>query len=390
VHKQNNYIVFGRPDYSQDEMDAVNRVMRSGWIGMGQETALFETELAAYLGAKDVVALNSCTSALYLSLLVNGVGLGDEVIVPSFTWCSTANAVIYCGAKPVFCDIEAGSLCTGTTEILAKLTPKTRAVIVVHYGGYACDVKSLRAALPPQVSIVEDAAHALGAKYNHGGRVGSSGNLTCFSFYANKNISTGEGGAVALNDSDLANKLRRLRQQGLSQNAWSRFKDPSSSLYQEVEMLGFNFNYIDLHACIGRVQLKRFESMQQKRADLAWFFTSQLSSLGVKVALQDKVNDEEHARHLYVLRLPAGELNLSRDQLVRLLRSNGIGAAVHYMPLHRMDYYTRVSGHSHLPVTEQVFAGILSLPISASMNHADAEKVMSVFKTAISGKLAMA
>jgi dTDP-4-amino-4,6-dideoxygalactose transaminase len=186
-----DYLAFGRPDFGDEEIAAVTRVLRSGWVGMGPEVIAFEQELAAFVGAPYVVTVNSCTSALHLALLVNGVGPGDEVIVPSLTWCSTANAALYLGARPIFCDIDQATLSTTTELILAKLGPRTKAVIVVHFGGFAADVAELRRALPAHVSIVEDAAHGLGACHQDGRRVGSSGNLTCFSFYANKNLSTG-------------------------------------------------------------------------------------------------------------------------------------------------------------------------------------------------------
>src|SRR5262249_4640770 len=215
------------------------------------ETIAFERELAAYVGAPYVVAVSSCTAALFLSLLVSGVGPGDEVICPSLTWCSTANAALYLGATPVFCDIDADTLCPTTEHILAKVTTKTKAVMVVHFGGLAVDVDRLRAALPSSVVIVEDAAHALRARFDNGRWVGASANLTCFSFYANKNLSTGEGGAIALADSALAERLQSLRQHGLPLDAWKRFTDPQNLLLSNpLDTLGYKMNYTDLQAAI--------------------------------------------------------------------------------------------------------------------------------------------
>ena len=225
-----DYLAFGRPDFGEEEIAAVTRVLRSGWIGMGPEVIAFEQELAAYFGAPHVVTVNSCTSALHLALLVNGVGPGDEVIVPSLTWCSTANAALYLGAKPVFCDVTPETLNITPELVLKCLTKRTKAVIAVHFGGLAVDVVSLRAALPPNIVIIEDAAHALGATYPDGRPVGSSGNAVCFSFYANKNLSTAEGGAIALTDPAQAERLRSLRQHGLPIDAWKRFIQPKSML----------------------------------------------------------------------------------------------------------------------------------------------------------------
>ena len=218
-----HYLPFGKPNFSDEEIAAVTRVLRSGWIGMGPETLAFEEELAEYLGAPYVVTVNSCTAASFLALLVLGVGPGDEVICPSLTWCSTANVALYLGAVPVFCDVDPHTLCISPDAIQEKLTARTKAVIVVHYGGLATEVKELQQVIPSSVVLVEDAAHALGARFSDGRPVGSSGNLTCFSFYANKNLSTAEGGAIALFDEAMVERLRSLRQHGMPADAWARF-----------------------------------------------------------------------------------------------------------------------------------------------------------------------
>src|SRR5690242_10575196 len=187
------YLVFGRPNFGDEEIAAVARVMRGGWVGMGPETIEFEKELARYAGARRALSVSSCTSALFLSLAAHRIGPGDEVILPSFGWCSTANAALYLGATPVLCDVDRETLCVTPESVAACLTEHTRAVMVVHMGGLAPDMVALRAALPANVAIVEDAAHALGGHYADGKPVGSSGNAVCFSFYANKNLSTAEG-----------------------------------------------------------------------------------------------------------------------------------------------------------------------------------------------------
>lgn len=197
IQVRNDYLPFGRPNFSEEEIEAVTKVMRSGWIGMGAETIAFEEELCTYFKVPHVITVNSCTSALFLSLLASGIGPGDEVICPSLTWCSTANVALYLGAKVIFCDVDLESACVTPEEIVKKVTPHTKAVMVVHYGGLAVDVAAIRKVLPSHVSIIEDAAHALGSRFTDESLVGSSGNLTCFSFYANKNLSTAEGGAIA-------------------------------------------------------------------------------------------------------------------------------------------------------------------------------------------------
>jgi dTDP-4-amino-4,6-dideoxygalactose transaminase len=213
---------------------------------MGSETIAFERELSDFLGAPHVVTVNSCTSALFLSLLAFGVGPGDEVICPSLTWCSTANAALYLGATPIFCDVDPESLCLSSETVLKKITEKTKAVVAVHFGGLAVDIETFRSALPEPIHIIEDAAHALGSCYKNGKPVGSSGNLTCFSFYANKNLSTGEGGAIALFDSPTAERLQSLRQHALPIDAWKRFTHPKSILLSNpLTELDYKISYTD-------------------------------------------------------------------------------------------------------------------------------------------------
>ncbi|HLG55914.1 MAG TPA: DegT/DnrJ/EryC1/StrS aminotransferase family protein [Vicinamibacterales bacterium] len=371
---RSQYLPFGRPDFGAEEIDAVSRVMRGGWVGMGQETVAFEQELAAYAGAPHVVTVNSCTSALFLSLLVSNVGPDDEVICPSLTWCSTANAALYLGARPVFCDVEPHTLSVSPETVTRHLTPRTKAVMVVHMGGLAADVEAIRAALPSHVAIIEDAAHALGALYGDGTPVGSSGNLTCFSFYANKNLSTGEGGAVALFDASRADRLRSLRQHGLSADAWKRFTHPQSALSVKVSELGYKMNYTDLQASIGRVQLRRQHEFATRRLALARRYADALRDSPLPLDFQHKVLDHDHARHLLVVTLPAGRMCLTRNEVLLALRNRNIGASVHYAPLHMMPAYAG-SGRLSLPHTEALMDRIMTLPISASMTDADVDYV---------------
>lgn len=372
-----SYLPFGKPSYTEAEVEAVSEVMRSGWIGMGEQTIFFEEELASYVGIKNVVTVNSCTSALFLSLLVSGVKPGDEVICPSFTWCATANTALYLGAIPVFCDIDADTLCASTDSIVKKCSDKTKAVVVVHFAGYAIDVEKLRAVLPAHISIIEDAAHALGSRYSNGMMVGSSGNLTCFSFYANKNLSTGEGGAICVADNQIAEHLRSLRLNALSVNAWQRFITPQSILFSgQLTELGYKMNYTDMQASIGRVQLRRMGEMQARRIEIAGVYTKRLQTACPQVRLQKNCAGAGHAHHLYVV-LPPDNALFNRDRFILNLRAQNIGATVHYLPLHLMPLYLDKSGKAdQLAVTEQLAKVCVSLPISASMSLDDAEYVI--------------
>jgi dTDP-4-amino-4,6-dideoxygalactose transaminase len=367
------FLAFGRPNFSEEEIEAVARVMRSGWIGMGAETIAFERELAASTGAPYVVTVSSCTAALHLSLVVLGVGSGDEVVCPSLTWCSTANAALYVGATPVLCDVDSETLSVTPETVLSCVTPRTRAVMVVHMGGLAVDVNSLRKALPARVAIVEDAAHALGARYPDGSAVGSSGNLTCFSFYANKNLSTAEGGAIAVADTEHAERLRSLRQHGLSSDAWKRYIEPNKAIVPGVESLGYKANYTDLQACIGRVQLRRQPEFHRIRLDVARRYRDRLSEGRVKVTFQTGAFDEWHARHLLIVRLPTDCLSQSRNEILLALRERNIGASIHYLPLHKMPLYAPFA--RALPVTDRLADQIMTLPIGAAMTSLDVDYV---------------
>lgn len=375
MNKREDYLAFGTPDFTDAEIEAVTRVMRSGWVGMGQETIAFEKELGEYIGTPEVVTVNSCTSALFLALLVEGIGSGDEVVVPSLTWCATANAALYLGATPVFCDVDAQSMCVTPETIAAKLTSRTKAVVVVHYGGYAIDVDALREALPSHVAIIEDAAHALGSRYPSGKPVGASGNSVCYSFYANKNLSTADGGAIALFDPHKAERLRSLRMSGMDSNAWSRYTKPSTAFVAGVAELGYKMNFTDLQAAIGRVQLSRFEQMAKTRLDIAKHYKKRLEDLGVQIPFQSGAFDDSHARHLLVAQFDPAKTGMQRDELLLALRARNIGASIHYRPLHGQPLYA-AHGISQLPATEALAERIMTLPISAKMTVVDVDYVV--------------
>lgn len=375
---RNEYLPFGRPNFSEEEISAVAETMRTGWVGMGNQTLKFEEELSQFVKAPFVSTVNSCTSALFLAQKVLGIKKGDEVICPSLTWCSTANAVLYNNAKPVFCDIDTNTLTVSTETILEKVTIKTKAVIVVHYGGLAVDIKELRQHLPKRIKIIEDAAHALGSLYENNTPVGSSGNLTCFSFYANKNLSTGDGGAIALSDEKQNEVIKSLRQHSMNANAWNRFVNPKSILYSEIATLGYKMNYTDLQAAMGRVQLKRQPEFKEIRSIIGNHYFNELKDLQPELKFQKDVIDTKHSKHLFVVILPIDRMNISRDEFVLKLREQNIGASIHYYPLHYMPIYEYKG--KKLVNTENIASSILTLPISASMTLEDAEYVVGKFK----------
>jgi dTDP-4-amino-4,6-dideoxygalactose transaminase len=369
-----SFLAFGRPAFGDAEIAAVTKALRSGWVGMGPEVIAFEQELAEFFQVPHVVTVSSCTAALHLSLVAHGVGPGDEVICPSLTWCSTANAAMYVGAKPILCDVDPYTLSVSPETIAAKITSRTRAVIVVHFGGLALDIARLRETLPGDIAIVEDAAHALGAKFPNGKPVGCSGNLTCFSFYANKNLSTAEGGAVALADGDMAERLRSLRQHGLTSDAWQRFTHSSSLSSPAILELGYKANYTDLQASIGRIQLKRQPEFHAKRQSVARHYVDALDNCISGLRFQRDITSDAHARHLAVLVLPLEQLRAKRDQILAELRARNIGATIHYKPLHWFAPYR--GEDSAVPVTSELTDRLLTLPIGASMSDEDVTYVV--------------
>jgi dTDP-4-amino-4,6-dideoxygalactose transaminase len=382
---RDQYLAFGTPDFTDAEIEAVARVMRSGWVGMGPETIAFEEELGTFMDVPEVVSVNSCTSALFLALKVEGVGPGDEVIVPSLTWCASANAALYLGATPVFCDVDPRNFCVTPESVLSRLTARTKLVVVVHYGGYAVDVSELRKVLPPNVAIVEDAAHAFGAHYPDGTMVGDSGNSVCFSFYANKNLSTADGGAITLADTRKAEQLRSLRMSGMASNAWSRYIRPSSAFGEGFQELGYKMNYTDLQAAIGRVQLRRMGVMMERRGTVARHYRNRFKELGRPIPFQDGAFSEAHARHLLVARFAPQVIGMSRNDLLLKLRERNIGASIHYAPLHTMPFYTPYVA-TPLPVTEQLGEQIMTLPISAKMTPMDVDYVVDHMKDLLGEK----
>jgi perosamine synthetase len=376
ISPRSAYLPFGRPNFGEEEIAAMTRVMKTGWIGMGPEVIAFEKELAEAVGAPHVVTVNSCTSALFLSLLVHGIGPGDEVICPSLTWCSTANAALYLGAKPVFCDVDPETFCITPETVAAVVTPRTRALMVVHFGGLAAEIPPLRASLPKRVAIIEDAAHAFGARFASGRPVGSSGGATCFSFYANKNLATGEGGAVALFDRVRADRIRSLRQHALPIDAWKRFSYPKTILLSnQLVELGYKMNFTDLQAALGRVQLRRQREFAARRLAVACEYQSLLGPLRPSPHLQRAITSPLHARHLFTVEFDFRRMKISREDLILALRARNIGATVHYSSLHRMPLYCGRRRPAKLPQTERIAKSIITLPMSSSLTVADAADV---------------
>ena len=372
-------IPFAPPYITEDEINVVIEVLKSGWLSMGYKTLEFENKFAEYIGSKHAVATNSCTSALFLSLKVLGIKKGDEVITTPFTFAATANVIVHCGAKPVFVDIEEETYNINADKIEEKITDKTKAIIVVHYGGQPADMKKImKIAREYDLKVIEDAAHAVGSEYEKGKKVGSLGNLTCFSFYATKPMTTGEGGMITLNSDDLNEELRILRLHGISRDAWKRYLEMDNWYYEVIEA-GYKFNPTDISSAIGLEQLKKLDWMNERRKEIAEYYNEHLQGLDIIRPHID--SNVKSSYHLYPIRL----INYDRNKFIKKMAQNGIGTSVHFIPLHLMPFYRKRYGYKRgdFPVTEKVFENIVSLPIYPQLTEKQLEFIVKSIKEII-------
>jgi dTDP-4-amino-4,6-dideoxygalactose transaminase len=373
------FLPFGRPSITQDEIDEVVQTLRSGWIGSGKKVQTFEQMFAAFVGADRAVAVNSCTAALHLSLLAAGCGPGDEVITSDLTFVATANAIVHAGAEPVLADIDRTTLNVTAATIAPHIGPRTRAIVPVHFGGLPCElVEIYKLAANHGLTVIEDCAHAAGAEYR-GQRLGSFDGFSCFSFYANKNLTTGEGGMVTTPHSEAGDQISMWRLHGLGLDAWERFNSPKL-LPAWCVYPGFKYNLTDLAASIGLHQLRRLPEMLVVRESHASLLDAATSGWdGIRRQSRPSAGgDGRHALHLYVLLIEPGAFRVDRNQIVAALRAENIGAAIHYEPVHRHPYYRRRLGieDRELPHSSSVGDTILSLPTSSSMTSRDVEDVI--------------
>jgi dTDP-4-amino-4,6-dideoxygalactose transaminase len=369
------FLPFHVAHIEEEEIQAVVDVLRSGWLTTGPRTKKFEASFAQYVGATHAVALSSCTAALHLALAAIGLQEGDEVILPTMTFSSTGEVVGYFKARAVLVDCEPSSFQISPDEIERAITPKTKAIIPVHYAG--CPVgldRILDIGRRHGIKIVEDAAHSLPASYN-GKRIGSFGDITCFSFYATKTLTTGEGGMVTTENPEYAERIRILSLHGISKDAYKRYTAEGTWRYEILE-LGYKYNMTDIQAALGMVQLAKCDSMLRKRELLAAHYHSLLSS--VQGFTLPRVPDNvAHAWHLYVLQIEEARFSVGRDFFIEELKRQGIGSSVHFIPLHTHPLYCDRLGYriGQFPNAERHFQGALSLPLYPSMTNGDVERV---------------
>jgi perosamine synthetase len=369
-------IPFHVADVGQEEAQAAADVVLSGWLTMGARTIEFEQQFASYVGAKHAIGVSSCTAALHLALDAIGLKRGEEVLVPTTTFTASAEVVAYFGAKPVLVDVNSDDLCIDLADAERRITPKTRAIIPVHFAGQPCDMDEIQEmATRRGLRVIEDAAHSLPASY-HGVRVGAISELTAFSFYATKTLTTGEGGMVTTESDELAARVRMMRLHGIGRDAWKRYS-AEGSWYYEVQDTGFKYNLTDIQSAIGIVQLKKCEQMRSARERIASRYTREFAR---EPALETPAVREgrETAWHLYVLRLNLEQLTITRSEMIERLRERGIGTSVHFIPLHLHPYYRNAYGYraEDFPVASREYQRYFSLPIFPGMSSEQIDYVI--------------
>ncbi len=361
-------IPFHKPYITQNEIDSVIETMQSGWLTMGPKTIEFENTFKKYIGSQFAISVNSATAALHLALNAVGVGNGDEVIIPTNTFIATAEAVVYSGAKPILCDVEENYHNLDINLIEQLITPRTKAIIPVHFGGNPCDMDEIKKiANHFNLKIIEDAAHALPSFYKNK-KIGSFSDVVCFSFYATKTLSTGEGGMVMTNNKKIAEKIKLQRLHGINGDAWKRY-ERDNDWYYEVIDLGYKYNTTDIQSAMGLVQLEKLEWMRDERKKIAEKYKNAFAG---KLNFINEDNKNKSSWHLFVIKIG------NRDELHQKLKEKGISTSVHFIPIHRQPYYkNRFSfDNEKYPVANLVFEQSLSLPIYPGLGESEVEYII--------------
>lgn len=360
-------------DFGPEEATAVMSVLESRWLTMGGVTQAFESEFSAYVGAKHALAVSNCTAALHMACMAIGLHPGDEVIIPALTFVATANAVRYTGATPIFADVtDENNLNISPESIEQRITPRTRAIIVVHYGGYPCDMpRIMEIARKHKLYVIEDDAHAIGSELD-GIKLGNWGDISCFSFFSNKNMTTGEGGMVTANDDGFAEKLRLFRSHGMTSMTWDRHKGHAWS-YDVVE-LGYNYRIDEIRAALGRVQLSKLDVNNARRRSLTQQYRDALQELAPEITVPFENHPGTSSAHIMPILLPFGS---DRTRFMESMKANGIQTSIHYPPVHHFTAYQNVA-HSTLPITESVVEREVTLPLYPALHDED---IVSIAKT---------
>jgi perosamine synthetase len=378
-----SFLPFHAPSVGDEEIRSVVETLRSGWLTTGAKVSKFEEDFAKYVGSRCALAVNSCTAALHLALDAVGIKEGDEVIVPTMTFAATAEVVLYFRAKPVLVDCEPDTLNIDVEQIERNITRHTKAIIPVHFGGQPCDMdRIVSIARKHDLKVIEDAAHSLPASYK-GKMIGTIGDITCFSFYATKTITTGEGGMATTDNPEWSDRMRIMSLHGISKDAWNRYS-AEGSWYYEVLFPGFKYNLTDVAAALGAEQLKKADHFWRVRERLAGLYNERLADVP-EIATPVLSSDVQHAWHLYVIQLELERLHLDRNQFINALKEKGIGTSVHFIPLHLHPFYRDSFGYSpgDFPVASAAYQRIVSLPIYPKMTQQDIDRVTDAVRTIV-------
>jgi dTDP-4-amino-4,6-dideoxygalactose transaminase len=378
-------IPFHVPSIGEEEVLAVSDTLRSGWITTGPQTLQFEEEFAAYVGAPHAVACCSGTAALHLALRAFGIGPGDEVVTTPYTFVASTETILYVGAKPVFVDVEPGTLNMDPEAVEAAITPRTKAILPVHIAGFPCEMDRItEIAARRGLRVLDDAAHALPASFR-GRRIGSIGDATAFSFYATKNLTTGEGGMVTTSDPKLAEKMRVLRLHGIQGDAWKRYTKGGRWFYEVVDQ-GYKYNMSDIQAAMGRVQLRKLDALDLVRREHARRFRRAFADLPL-VLQRDDDEDRRSALHLFIVRLDPARTGWSREGLIEALREEGIYTSVHFIPVHLHPYYRDLGFRRGMfPVAEAAYDQAITLPFYPAMAPTSLERLLEVVRALLSSR----
>ena len=376
------FLPFALPEIGEEEIDAVVECLRSGWVTTGPKTKQFEKEFAEYIGGGvEAISINSATAGLHLALEALGVGPGDEVIVPTLTFTATAEVIRYMGADPVFVDADPVTLNIDVDAVAAAITSRTKVVMPVHYGGLACNMDPLLAlAREHGIKVVEDAAHAFPTRYKNRLIGTLQSDVTVFSFYANKTMTTGEGGMVVTRDAAIASRIKMMRIHGISRDAFDRFVSTKPAWYYEVVAPGFKYNLTDIASALGIHQLHKIDRFLERRQQLAKRYYEGLAGLPL-ILPADASDGGVHAWHLYVVRLTDG-VQIARNDLIQKLSDLGIGTSVHYIPLHRQPYWRDTYDliPEQFPQAEAAYQSMVSLPLYTRMTDEDQDRVIDALK----------
>lgn len=374
MKKRQNFLPYALPSLSERELTLVTDTLKSLWWSRGARCEEFETRFREFVNAEYAVSVNSCTSALHLALACCDVGAEDEVITSPMTFCSTANVIVHQGATPVFCDIDSETGLIDADKIEELITPKTKVILPVHYGGQSCDLDKINAiGKRYNLKVVDDAAHATAAKYK-GKMIGSLCDATAFSFYATKNLATGEGGMLTTNNATIYEKARILSLHGMDKNAFNRYQAGGTHEY-DITYAGYKYNMSDLSAALGVAQIEQIEYIQNTRRKYADIYRNCIDKIeGISCLKQEDYC--ENAWHLFVITLDPAKISIDRNTFIEKLTAYNIGTSVHFKPVHTFTFYQEHFTAVHLPKAEDFYQNIISLPLYPSMTEEDVYYVM--------------